>query len=167
MAKQITRRTYYTLVRHSAYVGRQDPAFKRAVEEWAIDGANAMKAVVAAGGRIFNDYAEARKQAFCFNYPEADRGLIPQAGGTFRGAVDGMPIFVPGDAPPDDAREVPRMAAVPSSFFGITGVMTAETNLALMHAVGEAGVDPADAEAVLDLWNRLRKAKAAAREGEP
>lgn len=165
MAKQITRRTYYTLVQHSAFVGKQDPAFEHGVEEWAIDGNAAMRAVVAVGGLVFNDYGTAHDAAFNVNYPESARGLMPQAGGTFRGEVDGMPIYVPGEAPREDARRVLQAGGVPQRFVGITNSLSAEVNLGLMQAVQAAGVDPADLFAVRGLWERLNAAKSTGRKG--
>lgn len=146
------KRTYYTLVQHSAFAFKGDESFRHAVEEAPIDGDKGLRAVVRSGGLLFPEYKDARDEAYRVNYPGGTEGLIPQAPGTFDGDLDGQAIYVP----PNKAERFPPMASVPQSFIGITGTMAAEPNIRLVNTVRAAGIDPADLNAVRRIWDAIK-----------
>lgn len=84
----------YTLVQHSAWVAKRDPAFEKGLESRKITTAQAEK-VVRAGGEVFGDYMEAEDFAEREQYPPGHEGFLPAAPGSFsRTVVEGAPLYV-------------------------------------------------------------------------
>jgi len=85
----------YTLVQHSAFVGKNDSLFRHGVELQRITKQQIGK-VQNAGGLIFNTYTEADDKEHSENYPHDCIGLYPSANGTFsKKKIDGSPIYIP------------------------------------------------------------------------
>jgi hypothetical protein len=84
----------YTLVQHSAGVAGHS-MFQQAVELRSITEKQA-KAVLKAGGVVFETYNEALDAEEANNYPPDLAGLVPKAPGTFSEfKVYGSPVYLP------------------------------------------------------------------------
>lgn len=85
----------YTVVQHSAYVGRRDPQFAAGLESKHITAKQAEK-IRKAGGRVFASYNEAEDFAEAEQYPEGYNGLVPAAPGSFttKFDIDGFPVYI-------------------------------------------------------------------------
>jgi hypothetical protein len=89
-------KTRYTVVQHSAWAGKGDPQFRRAVEEAVVTEAIDHAKVKKAGGVLFTTYGEAADYAMEQNYPPEVKGITPRCRGTFaRSKVGGRAIYVP------------------------------------------------------------------------
>jgi hypothetical protein len=87
--------TFYAIVQHSGYAWGEDPTFAKAVEQIGVSTKQA-EAVVALGGRVFDNYMDADRFAEAENYPPTVFGLIPAAPGTFTDAkVNDLPVYKP------------------------------------------------------------------------
>jgi hypothetical protein len=87
----------YTLVQHSAFVDRGDTRFKRAVETRMIRNPDFIVAILKVGGRVYDNYLNARQEELTTNYPPHVRGMIPSVDGKFEPKIkiDNAPVYIP------------------------------------------------------------------------
>lgn len=93
------KRTWFTLVQHSAWVARQEPRFKNMTEQAGIATLAELGRVVDAGGLLFNDYMQADDASDKVNHPELPGGEKPQPPRfhqTF--TIGGRALYLPPDA---------------------------------------------------------------------
>jgi hypothetical protein len=95
----VSENKHYTLVQHSAYVGKGDPQFRRGVHQVPIHGQKELAKVREAGGLVFDSWDEAEDAADRESYPEGAGWLIPRAAGSFstKVKVDGLPLYIPAE----------------------------------------------------------------------
>jgi hypothetical protein len=93
----MARSTRYTVVQHSAFIGRGDEQFIRGLESAAIRTLKDESRIAEAGGLVFDLYTSAEAYVESEPYPRGYGGMIPQAPGSFtdRVLINGLPIYVP------------------------------------------------------------------------
>lgn len=89
--------TRYTIVQHSAWATGRDPHFERGLETAAIPTAKTEQRIRAAGGLVFDTYAQAAAFEDTEPYPPGQPGVIPAAPGTFDYSLtlDGRALYLP------------------------------------------------------------------------
>jgi hypothetical protein len=93
MAKN-NARTTWTLIRHSAWSVKQDPAFEHAVETTPLTPKQAAQ-VLSAGGLLFDSYVAASDREEAENYPAEVQGIIPRARGSFVRRAGLGEVYIP------------------------------------------------------------------------
>lgn len=85
----------YTIVQHSAWVGKRDPDFQYALETRAVTKKREEDTIRGLGGVVFDDYTEADNWCMDEQYKGVD-GLIAKAPGSFSNVtIDGLPLYIP------------------------------------------------------------------------
>lgn len=86
---------HYTIVQHSAYGYKGDPAFSKGLETRSVN-TDERNRVVKAGGLLFPTYSSAENYADREMYVQVYGGIIPDAPGTFSHMkIDGLAIYIP------------------------------------------------------------------------
>jgi hypothetical protein len=86
----------WTVVQHSGFGYKGNPQFEHAVEVRQIHVIGELHRVERAGGMILDSYMEAEAFAERANYRPSNKGIIPDARGTFSNLkIDDLCIYIP------------------------------------------------------------------------
>lgn len=89
----------WTLIWHTGWTETQHVEFERAVQSSPIRSTVERRAVLLAGGLVFEEYAAAEDFAEAVNYPPSVQGLIPFFDGQIVPTqINGLSVYVPTDA---------------------------------------------------------------------
>jgi hypothetical protein len=92
----VTVTNKWTVVQHSGYGYKGNPQFEHAVEVRQLHNLGELRLVERVGGMVLDSYMDAEAFAERANYRPSNKGIIPNAMGTFsKLQIDGLKIYIP------------------------------------------------------------------------